>query len=116
MGNRSLAITRIESLLRPPVELYSSGVTFSMAAFLSITPEVLMMTPVVAYGSASALVLMGAVRFSQGFNIIRYKRGLRRLPYYSLKAKDVSVSRKKIFLGKAIAGDKSMYSVYVIFV
>ena len=90
----------IESLLRPPVELYSSGVTFSMAAFLSIAPEVLMMTPVVAYGSASVLVLMGVIRFSQGVSIIRYKRGLRRLPYYSLKAKDVPVSRKKLFLGK----------------
>ena len=90
----------IESLLRPPVELYSAVVIFLFAAFLAIAPGIILMTPVVAYSSAALLALFGLKRTWSGLRILRYKRGLKRLPYYAMSSRQVPVSNRKLFLGR----------------
>ena len=89
----------IERLLRHPVEVYSSAVSMSTALLLATSPHLLMITPSVAYWSAGLLSLGGGVRFMQGMRIIRYQKGLRRLPYFTMKPDDIPVSQKKLYLG-----------------
>ena len=59
-----------------------------------------MMPPGVAYGAAGVLALLGIVRGLQAWRVLIYQRNLRRLPTYRLRADQVPVSRRKLFLGR----------------
>ncbi|VAW44903.1 Coupling protein VirD4, ATPase required for T-DNA transfer, partial [hydrothermal vent metagenome] len=58
------------------------------------------MTPVVAHSAAFLLLMLAMIRFYQGWRIVHYKRGLKKLPYYSMDGNHVPVSHRKLFLGK----------------
>ncbi|MCP5316269.1 MAG: type IV conjugative transfer system coupling protein TraD [Chromatiaceae bacterium] len=90
----------VEALLRPPVELWSSVVALATAGIAVLAPWALMMPPGVAYGAAGALALLGIVRGRQAWRVLIYQRNLRRLPTYRLRADQVPVSRRKLFLGR----------------
>ena len=90
----------IEALLRPPVELWSMWVAFATAAIAVLAPWALMMPPGVAYGAAAALATLGLIRGRQAWRVIRYQRNMRKLPTYRLRASQIPLSRRKLFLGK----------------
>ena len=90
----------VEALLRPPVELWSAVVALATAGIAVLAPWALMMPPGVAYGAAGALALLGIVRGRQAWRVLIYQRNLRRLPTYRLRADQVPVSRRKLFLGR----------------
>ena len=90
----------IETLLRPPVELWSTLVAFASAAIAILAPWALMMPPGVAYGAGTVLVIVGVIRGRQAWWVIRYQRNMRRLPTYRLRADKIPLSRHKLFLGK----------------
>jgi len=75
MSNNQL----VENLLRPPVELYSA-IAYGLLAWLSVmAPSYFMMTPVVAVACAVGLFILGVKRLMQGFKILRYQHGLKRI-------------------------------------
>ena len=90
----------VEALLRPPVELWSAVVALATAGIAVLAPWALMMPPGVAYGAALVLALLGFVRWRQAWRVLTYQRNLRRLPTYRLRADQVPVSRRKLFLGR----------------
>ena len=90
----------VERLLTPAVEFYSVVICLVFAIFLSMAPGLILMTPPVAYSAAAILVYIALHRMAQGYQIIKYQRGLKKLPFYSMAAKDLPVSHKKLFLGK----------------
>ena len=90
----------VEALLRPPVELWSAVVALATAGIAVLAPWALMMPPGVAYGAAGALALLGIVRGRQAWRVLIYQRNLRRLSTYRLRADQVPVSRRKLFLGR----------------
>ena len=90
----------IEALLRPPVELWSMGVAFAAAAIAILAPWALMMPPGVAYGCGALLTLLGLMRGRQAWRVLRYQRNMRRLPTYRLRATQIPISQRKLFLGK----------------
>ncbi|MCP5443267.1 MAG: type IV conjugative transfer system coupling protein TraD [Chromatiaceae bacterium] len=90
----------VEALLRPPVELWSAVVAFAIAGIAVLAPWALMMPPGVAYAAASVLALLGIVRWRQAWRVLTYQRNLRRLPTYRLRADQVPVSQRKLFLGR----------------
>ena len=90
----------VEALLRPPVELWSAVVALATAGIAVLAPWALMMPPGVAYGAAGVLALLGIVRGRQAWRVLIYQRNLRRLPTYRLRADQVPVSRRKLFLGR----------------
>ena len=90
----------VEALLRPPVELWSAVVAFATAGIAVLAPWALMMPPGVAYAAAGALALLGIVRWRQAWRVLTYQRNLRRLPIYRLRADQVPVSQRKLFLGR----------------
>ncbi len=89
-----------ENLLTPVVEFYSVAVCLIFALFLSYAPGLIMMTPPIAHTSAIILVLFAMFRFSQGYQVLKYQKGLKKLPKYSLADDKIPVSNKKLFLGK----------------
>ena len=78
----------VENLLRPPVELYSA-IAYGVLALLSVlAPSYFMMTPVVAAACAAGLFILSVKRLIQGFKILRYQHGLKRISPYMLKDKN----------------------------
>ncbi|MCB1862777.1 MAG: type IV conjugative transfer system coupling protein TraD, partial [Gammaproteobacteria bacterium] len=90
----------VEALLRPPVELWSAVVALATAGIAVLAPWALMMPPGVAYAAAAALALLGIARWRQAWRVLTYQRNLRRLPIYRLRADQVPVSQRKLFLGR----------------
>ena len=90
----------IEALLRPPVELWSALVAFAAAAIAWLAPWALMMPPGVASSAGAGLALIGLLRGRQAWRVIRYQRNMRRLPTYTVRASQIPVSRRKLFLGR----------------
>ncbi|MBC8386284.1 MAG: type IV conjugative transfer system coupling protein TraD [Gammaproteobacteria bacterium] len=96
----------VENLLRPPVELYSS-IAYGLLGLLSVlAPSYFMMTPVVAIACALGLITLSAKRLIQGFKILRYQHGLKRVSPYILKDKNIPVSNLKLFLGRGFLWDQ----------
>lgn len=89
----------VERLLRQPVEIYSALVAGSAAVLMAGSPHLLMITPSVAYGSAAILAGGASVRFVQGWRIVRYQRGLKRLSYFAMHPDEIPVSTSKLYLG-----------------
>ena len=90
----------VEALLRPAVEFNSAFIALLFAVVLYFAPGLILMTPVVAHSAALLLLILAVIRFYQGWRIVHYKRGLKKLPYYSMDGNHVPVSHRKLFLGK----------------
>ena len=96
----------VESLLRPPVELFSA-VTYTMLAIvILIAPSYFMVTPIVSVGGFFILLVMAGIRFRQGYRILHYQFGLRHIPEYVLSDAKVPVSRTRLFLGMGFLWDQ----------
>lgn len=90
----------LESLLRPPVELYSAASMGAGALFCMWAPDQLMMVPSVSYACAGILAAGAASRFVDGWAIKKYHRNLTRLSYYEMKPQDVPVSNLVNWIGR----------------
>ncbi|MEL6965710.1 MAG: conjugative transfer system coupling protein TraD, partial [Pseudomonadota bacterium] len=91
---------QIETLLRPPVELWSVLAASATACIVLIAPGLFLMPESLAYVAAVVLLAWIALpRYLQARRILRYQRNLRRLPTYSLRPDKIPVSKEKLFLG-----------------
>ena len=89
----------LEGLLRPPIEFYPAAVHSTCALICAAAPWSLALNPLIGYGLSSCFMGLGALRFKQGWNIVRYHQNLKRLPHYSLTSRQIPVSNKSLFLG-----------------
>jgi conjugal transfer pilus assembly protein TraD len=90
----------LEVLLRPPVELWSAFTAATAAVIALLAPWVLMMTPLVGYAAAFVLALLAIRRARQAWTVLRYQRNIHRLPAYTLPARKIPLSHRKLFLGR----------------
>lgn len=90
----------IEALLRPPAELWSAFVAGVCGLMLLLAPSWFMLTATLAYPSALFLFILMVYRARQGIRVIKYQQNLTTLPFYSLRADEVPVSKKRLFIGK----------------
>jgi len=91
---------QVETLLRPPVELWSVYVALATAAIAVMAPSVLFMPDSVAYAAAAALLLLVALpRYRQARRVLIYQRNLKRLPSYWMRSTKIPLSRKTLFFG-----------------
>lgn len=90
----------VEVLLRPPVELSSAVVALCSAAIVLAAPQALMMTPAIAWFSASCLTGIGLWRGWQAWQVMQYQHHLRRSPRYVMSSSQVPVSHSVLFLGR----------------
>ncbi|HSW22060.1 MAG TPA: hypothetical protein VLJ62_04780, partial [Burkholderiaceae bacterium] len=89
----------VDTLLRPPVELWSAAVAAGAGTVAQFAPWALLMPP--AMGTITAMALAGFAlhRLRQGCRVVRYQRSMKRLPMFVMKAGDVPVSHRKYYLG-----------------
>jgi len=90
----------VEALLRPPVELWTALAAAATATIALLAPWALMMPPGVAHAAAAALLGLAGIRARQAWRVLRYQRNMRRLPRYRLRAGQIPLSRRKLFLGR----------------
>ena len=90
----------VETLLRPPVELWTTLAAGATATIAFLAPWALMMPLEIAWPAGATLALFAAWRGRDAIRILRYQRNMRRLPAWSLRASQIPVSRNKLFLGR----------------
>lgn len=96
MSNKYL----VETLLRPPVEFYTTIVCLCATILCLFAPWSIALSPSVGIGMAIMFLILAFIRAKQGWNILRYHRNLKRLSHYALTSKQIPVSKKNLFLGK----------------
>ncbi|UQS88715.1 type IV conjugative transfer system coupling protein TraD [Pseudomonas chlororaphis subsp. piscium] len=96
----------VEVLLRPAVELYTVAVCVCSAFLCLFAPWSLALNPTLGSGAAAAFLIFGAVRLRQAWEILRYRRHIRRLPRYTMTSRQVPVSQQRLFLGRGFRWDQ----------
>lgn len=95
-----------EVLLRPAVELYTVIVCICAAFLCVFAPWSLALNPVLGLAGAAGFLLLGAIRLRQAWQILRYRRHIRRLPRYTMTSRQVPVSQNHLFLGRGFRWDQ----------
>ena len=90
----------IERLLRPIAE-YNAATVSGIAASLSVAaPHYWMMTEPVSYACAGLFSYVGYRYMDDGLRLSNYQRNIKTLRPYTIKPKDLPVSKSKSFLGQ----------------
>ena len=90
----------LDTLLRPAVELYTVQVCLAMAFLCVFAPWAVALTPLFGLVTAVAFLGFGTYRFRQALRVLRYRRNIRRLSFYSMTSKEIPVSNERLFIGK----------------
>ena len=91
---------QVESLLRPPVELWSAALAMSMMVLVTGFSRWLWMPPTVALAAGGMFCAYGMWRFRHGLRIVRYRRRLRRLPRFAMRRDRIPVSDRQLYVGR----------------
>lgn len=89
----------LESKLRPAVEGWSGLVALGSGVLIVQMPSLFLMSETIAWGSSAVLFSLAGTRFYQAWKVTKYQRGLKRLPYYGMKSKDIPKG-KALFFGR----------------
>lgn len=90
----------VENLLRPPYELLSAATCFTAGAFCALSPQLLLMPPILGYAHAGLFSAYGGYRFLQGRFVARYQRNLKKLPAFQMDASKLPVNQNSLYLGR----------------
>ncbi len=96
-----------DNRLRLIIEFVPATVLMGLAVVLLHDPLLFFpLLPGLAEVSAFGFGSLGLIRAWQGFRLVRYRRQLRCLPCYVLPAKQIPLSRHKLFLGRGFPWDQ----------
>ncbi|MGJ8518360.1 type IV conjugative transfer system coupling protein TraD [Carnimonas bestiolae] len=90
----------VESLLRPAVELNTTFVCVGCGALCLWAPWSIALAPSVGIGMSAGFGAFGVWRGSQAWTVLRYRRNMRRLPFFGVKSRQIPVSNRNLWLGK----------------
>ncbi len=90
----------IEALLRPPVEWSSTVAAGSLAAIAFRAPDFLLMNVSTSRFVMAVLIVVAVIRFYQGWQVVRYQRGLRHNRTYRIASRSLAPQRQGLFLGQ----------------
>ncbi|MCW5588120.1 MAG: type IV conjugative transfer system coupling protein TraD [Legionellales bacterium] len=90
----------LESLLRAPIEWWSSVICILAGLFILNMSSQLLLSHYVSESLGVTLFAIGLWRFFQGLKVFRYQKNLKRLPFYSLSSTELPISHQTLFLGK----------------
>lgn len=90
----------LDTLLRPAVELYTVQVCLAMAFLCVFAPWAVALTPLFGLVTAVAFLGFAIYRLRQALRVLRYRRNIRRLSFYSMTSKEIPVSNERLFIGK----------------
>jgi hypothetical protein len=87
--------------LRPAYEFLPVIVLAASAGVLmTFAPKIYPIMPGVAVGFSWLFLLWALLRLIQGIRLLAYRRSLRRLPAWTMDAKELPVSDRRLFLGR----------------
>lgn len=95
-----MKIHTLESLLRVPVEWWSSTTCILASLFILNMSNQLLLSHYVSESLGATLFVIGLWRFFQGLKVFRYQKNLKRLPFYNLSSSELPISHQTLFLGK----------------
>jgi conjugative coupling factor TraD (TOL family) len=95
----------IENLLRAPHEFRSTLALLAAGGWIVAQPTLFAMTPAIAAGVTILASAYAAQRAWSGWQLLRYQRGMRRMPKYELSAEDIPWSKTGLFLGRGFEWD-----------
>lgn len=95
-----MATYTLESLLRPPVELFTTAVCYVAAALCIGAPWAFALTPLFGLVAALGFAYIGTVRLLQARVVLRYQANLRRLPHYTMTSTEMPISNERLFIGR----------------
>jgi conjugative coupling factor TraD (TOL family) len=95
-----MATYTLESLLRPPVELFTTAVCYVAAALCVSAPWAFALTPLFGIVAALGFIYLGTVRLLQARRVLRYQANLRRLPHYTMTSAEMPISNERLFIGR----------------
>jgi len=90
----------LDTLLRPAVELYTVQLCLALAFLCVFAPWAVALTPLFGLVTAVAFLGFGIYRLRQALRVLRYRRNIRRLSFYSMTSKEIPVSNERLFVGK----------------
>jgi hypothetical protein len=79
----------MESKLRPAVELYTVAICIAAAVLCVYSPWAVALSPEIGLVAALAYALFGLIRLRQAWEVLRYRRNIRRLPRYELTSRQI---------------------------
>lgn len=85
-----------ENVYRSPYEWISVAAYSTTAVSVAHLP----VPPVIAYGSLAIFSVVSVKRALSALRIMRFRKNIRKLPYYALTADEIPSSDKALFLGK----------------
>jgi len=89
----------LEALLRPPVELWSTGVSWSVALVAVVAPWALMMPPMLGWVIALVAGYFGWVRCKQAIEVLRYQHGMKYYKVTRVAPHKIPVEPGQFYLG-----------------
>lgn len=92
--------TILEANLRPPIELWSTTVAWSIALIALVAPWALMMPPLLGLACAALAVGFGWHRLRQALRIMRYQRGLKFTRITRVAPSRLPVGKDLLYLGQ----------------
>ncbi|WP_252090633.1 type IV conjugative transfer system coupling protein TraD [Pseudomonas sp. MWU13-3659] len=95
-----MATYTLESLLRPPVELFTTAVCYVAAALCVGAPWAFALTPLFGIVAALGFAYLGTIRLLQARRVLRYQANLRRLPHYTMTSAEIPISNERLFIGR----------------
>ncbi len=95
-----MATYPLESLLRPPVELFTTAVCYVAAALCIGAPWAFALTPLFGIVAALGFIYLGTIRLLQARKVLRYQANLRRLPHYTMTSAEMPISNERLFIGR----------------
>jgi len=90
----------LDALLRPPVELYTTTISYMAAALCVLAPWALALTPLFGLIAALMFAYLGTIRLMQALRVLRYQKNIRRLPHYTMTSAEMPISNERLFIGK----------------
>lgn len=93
-------MSKLEGLLRPPVEFASAAGYAAVASVILFAPSYMMITPEVALVTGAGLLSLAVLRAKQALRVRRYQINLRSLPRFVMPFASLPVSSQRLYLGK----------------
>lgn len=90
----------LEALLRPPVELWSTSVSWGVAVVAVVAPWALMMPPWMGFGVAALAGYFGWVRCKQAGYVLRYQHGMKYYKVTRVAPHKIPVGLGEFYLGE----------------
>lgn len=90
----------LEALLRPPVEMWSAAVSWSVALIAVLAPWALMMPPLLGWVAAAVAGYFGWVRFHEALRVMKYQHALKYYKVTKIAPAKIPVGPGEFYLGE----------------